>query len=210
VRHLALLARAPSAGGKTRLTSGLPESRARALREALFLDTFDSARSLRIPITVFGTPGDRLDELQALAGDVPMMAQAEGDLGERMHAACAWLFGQGAREVVLIGSDLPTLPSSHISAAFEALEDGADVVLGPADDGGYYLVGLSRPTPGVFAGISWGSGRVRGETRALAAGLGLRVHEIASWYDVDTQDDLVRVSSSAQPAPRTRAWLARG
>jgi uncharacterized protein len=210
VRHLALLARAPSAGGKTRLTTGLPEPRARWLREALFLDTLDVARSLNIPITVFGTPIERLDELQALTGGAPTVAQADGDLGARMHAACARLFAQGARHVVLIGSDLPTLPSSHLIAAFEALDDGADVVLGPADDGGYYLVGLSRPTPAVFAGISWGSARVLGETRALAAGLGLRVHETASWYDVDTLDDLVRVSCSDQPALRTRAWLAEG
>jgi rSAM/selenodomain-associated transferase 1 len=210
VRRLALLARAPSAGGKTRLTSGLPESRARGLREALFLDTLDAARSLRIPITVFGTPADRLEELRALADSVPTMAQAEGDLGLRMDAAGACLFGQGARHFVLIGSDLPSLPPSHIGAAFEALEAGADVVLGPADDGGYYLIGLARPTPAVFAGISWGSGSVLQETRALAAGLGLRVHEIASWYDVDTPDDLVRVSSSDQAAPRTRAWLAQG
>jgi rSAM/selenodomain-associated transferase 1 len=209
VRRLALLARAPSAGGKTRLTSGLPESRARGLREALFLDTLDAARSLRIPITVFGTPADRLEELRALADSVPTMAQAEGDLGLRMHAAGACLFGQGARHVVLIGSDLPSLPPSRVSVAFEALEAGADVVLGPADDGGYYLIGLARPTPAVFAGISWGSGSVLQETRALAAGLGLRVHEIASWYDVDTPDDLVRVSSSDQAAPRTRAWLAQ-
>ena len=209
MRHLALLARAPSAGGKTRLTSGLPESRARQLREALFMDTLDSARSLRIPITVFGTPAERLEELGALAGDVPTMAQAEGDLGERMHAACACLFGQGARHVVLIGSDLPTLPSSHISAAFAALEGGADVVLGPADDGGYYLIGLSRPAPAVFAGITWGGANVLQATRAVAAAAGLRVHEIEAWYDVDTPGELARVASGRDPATHTRRWLAQ-
>ena len=67
MRHLALLARAPSAGGKTRLTSGLSESRAILLREALFLDTLDSARSLGVPVTIFGTPADLSDELCALA-----------------------------------------------------------------------------------------------------------------------------------------------
>ena len=208
MRHVALLARAPSSGGKTRLTSGLPEYRARLLREALFLDTLSSARSLQIPITIFGTPGDRLDELQALAGGLPTLAQANGDLGERMHAACACLFGQGARRVALIGSDLPTLPPSHIGAAFEALDAGADMALGPSGDGGYYLIGLPRPTPSVFAGISWGSGRVLQETRLAAAGRNLRVHEITPWYDVDTPEDLTRVSMSDQPAARTRRWLA--
>ena len=209
MRHLALLARAPSAVGKTRLTSGLPELRARTLREALFLDTLDSAQSLHIPITVFGTPGDRLDELQALAGGVLTMAQAEGDLGVRMHAACACLFERGASSVVLIGSDLPSLPPSHISAAFDALEAGAEVVLGPADDGGYYLIGLSRPTPALFEGIVWGSAGVLQATRAAAAGLGLRAHEIASWYDVDTPADLGRVLSEREPARHTRQWLAQ-
>jgi len=209
VRHLALLARAPSAVGKTRLTSGLPEFRARTLREALLLDTLDSARSLHIPITVFGTPAERLEELRALAGDVPTMAQAEGDLGLRMHAACVCLFGQGAGHVVLIGSDLPSLPSSHISAAFEALEAGADVALGPADDGGYYLIGMPRPTPAVFAGIRWGSASVLQATRAAAADVGLRVREIAAWYDVDTPADLARVASGREPAAHTRRWLAQ-
>jgi rSAM/selenodomain-associated transferase 1 len=204
------MARAPSAGGKTRLTRDLSDSSARTLREALFLDTLDAVRPLRVPITVFGTPGDRLDELRTLAGEVAILPQADGDLGARMQAACACLFGQGARRVVLIGSDLPTLPSSHVIDAFEALEAGADMTLGPADDGGYYLIGLGRPSPALFAGISWGSECVLEETRAAAAGQSLRVHEIVPWYDVDGLDDLRRVSSSQQPAARTRAWLAEG
>ena len=110
---------------------------------------------------------------------------------------------------MLIGSDLPTLPSSHLSAAFEALEAGADLVLGPADDGGYYLIGMSRPTPAVFEGIAWGSARVLQATRAAAAAPGLRVHEIAPWYDVDTAEDLARVASGREPAPHTRRWLAQ-
>jgi uncharacterized protein len=208
VRHLALLARAPSAGGKTRLTGELTEGCARSLREALFLDTLDAARSLHIPITVFGTPADRLEELRVLAGGVVALAQPEGDLGRRMHAACAWLFGDGARSVVVIGSDLPSLPSSHISAAFDSLDAGADLVIGPAEDGGYYLIGMSRPRPAVFDGVAWGSASVLEATHAAAASAGLRVHEIAPWYDVDTAADLARVASGPEPARYTRQWMA--
>lgn len=208
MRHLALLARAPSAVGKTRLTSGLREFRARELREALFLDTLDVARSVGVAVTIFGAPGDRLDELQALAGGTPTMLQADGDLGARMDAACGRLFAQGAHHVVLIGSDLPTLPSSHLVAAFEALEAGADLALGPADDGGYYLIGMSRPTPTVFDGIAWGNANVLEATWAAAADAGLRVHEVPAWYDVDTPDDLARVAVGREPARQTRQWLA--
>jgi len=176
--------------------------------EALFLDTLDSARSLHVAVTVFATPTEQLGEVRALAGGVATQPQADGDLGERMHDACARLFRDGAGHVVLIGSDLPTLPPSHLSDAFEALEAGADVVLGPAEDGGYYLVGLSRPTPVVFAGISWGTARVLRETWAAAADAGLRVHEVAGWHDVDTPDDLARVAVGREPARRTRQWLA--
>jgi rSAM/selenodomain-associated transferase 1 len=208
VRHLALLARAPSAGGKTRLTIGLPESRATRLREALFLDTLNSARSLGVPVTIFGTPTDLNDELRALATELPVLPQSEGDLGARMHAAFTCLFGQGSRHVVLIGSDLPTLPPSHLGAAFDALEAGTDLVVGPADDGGYYLIGMSRPMPAVFEGIAWGSANVLQTTQASAASAGLRVHEISEWYDVDTAADLARVDSGPEPARHTRRWMA--
>ena len=208
MRHLALLARAPSAGGKTRLTIGLPESRATRLREALFLDTLNSARSLGVPVTIFGTPTDLNDELRALAIGPRVLPQSDGDLGARMHAAFTGLFKQGARHVVLIGSDLPTLPPSHLGAAFDALEAGTDLVIGPADDGGYYLIGMSRPAPAVFEGIAWGSANVLQATRATAASAGLRVHEVAAWYDVDMAIDLARVASGPEPARHTRRWMA--
>jgi len=207
VRHLALLARAPSAGGKTRLTSGLSESRAILLRASLFLDTLDSARSLGVPVTIFGTPTDLNDELCALATGLAVLPQSEGDLGARMHAAFTSLFEHGAHHVVLIGSDLPTLPPSHLGAAFGALEAGADLVIGPAYDGGYYLIGMSRPVPEVFEGIAWGGVGVLQATHAIAVSAGLRVHEVAAWYDVDTAIDLERVVSGSEPARHTRRWM---
>jgi uncharacterized protein len=169
VRAVAVLARAPSGSGKTRLTHDLPPGDARALREALFLDTLDQARAAAAPVTVFFTPGSARDELLALVGhDVHLAPQADGDIGQRMAAAFTHLFGEGARHVALIGSDLPSLPASRLADVFTALEQRDDVVLGPAEDGGYYLVALSRSRPSLFTGVAWGTRDVLRQTIDVA------------------------------------------
>jgi len=207
VRAVAVLARAPSGSGKTRLTHDLPPGDARALREALFLDTLDQARAAAAPVTVFFTPGSARDEVLALVGhDVHVAPQADGDIGHRMAGAFTHLFAEGARHVALIGSDLPSLPTSRLADAFTALEQRDDVVLGPAEDGGYYLVALSRPRPALFTGVAWGTRDVLRRTIEAARADGLSVALIDPWYDVDTPDDLSRVAVS-DGAPRTRAWL---
>jgi rSAM/selenodomain-associated transferase 1 len=208
VRAVAVLARAPSGGGKTRLTHDLPPGDARALREALFLDTLDQARAAAAPVTVFFTPGSARDEALALVGhDVNLVPQADGDIGHRMAAAFTHLFAEGARHVALIGSDLPSLPASRLADAFTALEQRDDVVLGPAEDGGYYLVALARPRPALFAGVAWGTRDVLRWTIEAARADMLSVALVDPWYDVDTPADLSRVAA-ADGAGRTRAWLA--
>jgi hypothetical protein len=81
-------------------------------------------------------------------------------------------------------------------------------VLGPAEDGGYYLIGSRRLAPAVLNGMSWGSAGVLAQTRAAAAASGLRLGEVGAWYDVDTPDDLLRLAADPAPARHTRAWLA--
>jgi uncharacterized protein len=115
--------------------------------------------------------------------------------------------------VVLIGSDNPTLPRALIEQACAAL-DAHDVSIGPSADGGYYLIGLREPHLGVFEAIEWSTSRVYGQTLAQAERLGLRVHSVPEWYDVDEPTDLERLqrelaTSSARVAPNTRAALAR-
>jgi rSAM/selenodomain-associated transferase 1 len=208
VRAVAVLARAPSGGGKSRLTQHLPPDDARALREALLLDTLDQARAAAAPVTLFLTPAPAREEIRALVGDdVRLERQADGDIGDRMAAAFGQLFAGGARHVVLIGSDLPSLPASRLADAFTALEQRDDVVLGPAEDGGYYLVALSAPRPALFTGVAWGTRDVLRQTLEIARAAGLSVALVGPWYDVDTADDLSRVAAG-DGASRTRAWLA--
>ena len=115
----------------------------------------------------------------------------------------ASLFAGGASIVVLVGSDLPDITTSTIGDAIAMLRsEPASLVLGPAHDGGYYLIAATT-TPNVFDGVEWGSPRVLAQTRSVAERQGLRVQLIDWLRDVDTADDLRAVR-----APRTRAWLA--
>jgi glycosyltransferase A (GT-A) superfamily protein (DUF2064 family) len=95
-----------------------------------------------------------------------------------------------------------------LADAFTALEQRDDVVLGPAEDGGYYRVALSAPRPALFTGVAWGTRDVLRQTLEIARAAGLSVALVDPWYDVDTPDDLARVVSAGDAAPRTRAWLA--
>jgi hypothetical protein len=143
--------------------------------------------------------------------------QVGGDLGERMHHALAELLEE-AEAAVLVGSDHPTLPPRFLHRAFSELEAGADVVLGPSLDGGYYLVGTRRPRPTLFEGMEWSRPSVLARTEERAREAGLRAVRLPRWYDVDTMADLhflrthLAVSETEAPlpsCPRTRAWLVR-
>ena len=115
--------------------------------------------------------------------------QPEGDLGERMTAAFATAFAAGAGRVAIIGTDCPGLRAHHLTEAFAALET-ADVVLGPATDGGYYLLGLRQPQPELFQNKTWSTDTVLGDTLADARRLGLRVALLTELRDVDDATDL--------------------
>jgi rSAM/selenodomain-associated transferase 1 len=207
-RAIVVLARAPSAPGKSRLTGGLSDDRARALREALLLDTLDVARTVGVPIVISYTPDDARDEMAGLAGDIALVPQRGANLGERMRWAMDDTFASGAESVVLIGSDLPTLPLEHLTDAFAMLESPADLVLGPAEDGGFYLVAARQPRPEVFHGIEWGTPHVLDRVADAARRAGLTVGLTRSWWDVDTPDDLRRAVEDLRPdaAQHVRAW----
>jgi len=133
------------------------------------------------------------------------VAQPDGDLGERMRGTMAQLLDAGARAVVLVGSDLPSITTTPVRAAFDLLARDRDaLVLGPALDGGYYLIAATCVPP-VFEGIEWGCQQVLEQTRAAAAHAGMRVHLVDTMADVDTVDDLRRVAASS----RTAAWLRK-
>jgi rSAM/selenodomain-associated transferase 1 len=138
------------------------------------------------------------------------MAQSGHDLGARMADAFARAFARGARRVAIVGTDVPGVSRATVREALSALEV-ADVVMGPADDGGYYLIGLRAPWPGLFAGIEWSTPSVREQTLARAAAAGLSVRELARLRDVDTLEDVraewPRIAARLQGRPDLRDAL---
>jgi uncharacterized protein len=122
--------------------------------------------------------------------------QGAGDLGARMHGAFLEHFGGGAERVVIIGSDCPDLSAADIESAWEALKTN-DVVLGPASDGGYWLIGLRSVQPMLFDNMSWSTDTVFCETLRRAKAAGLKVHLLRQLSDIDTADDWKRFNETA-------------
>jgi rSAM/selenodomain-associated transferase 1 len=197
MRRLIVFGRLPARGRvKTRLAAGVGEARALAVHVALLERTLALGeaggwtREFRHP------DGERaahplLDALAARGWTVA--AQRGADLGARMHEALAAALADGERPV-LVGSDCPVLGRADLEAAFAALEgpDAADAVFAPAEDGGYALVGVSRPLPALFEGIAWGTSGVMAATRARLAACGARAVALRTVWDVDLEADLRR------------------
>ena len=204
---VAVLTRAPSSGGKTRLFKSLGVPSDPTLLTALLLDTLDGAAAPGVRRVVAVTPPETCDEVRRIVGDVDVMPQPEGDLGARMRAIMAALLDGGAPAVALIGSDLPQLTPAVVSEAFARVARDPDaLILGPATDGGYYLI-AARRLPEVFSNIDWGGARVCDQTEEAAVGDGFHVHRLQTMSDVDSVDDLHR-AGSGMLARRTAAWLA--
>lgn len=208
---LAVLTRAPSSGGKTRLFASLGLSFDPKLLTALLLDTLDGAAAPGVRRVVAVTPAAACDEVRQivgdLVGDVEVIAQPDGDLGDRMRATMTVLLARGAPAVALMGSDVPHITAETIADACARMAEDPDaLVLGPAEDGGYYLI-AARRVPEVFSGIEWGSDQVLAQTERAAAAYPFRVHRLETLTDVDTADDL-RAAARSGRAPRTAAWLS--
>ena len=193
---LGVMARAPSdRRGKTRLIAALGLDNGLELRRAILLDTLDACRQVPdVDCTVLFTPDAAKEEIASLAGDVAHLIPQRGTtLGERIEHAFADLFARGYDAAALIGSDLPSVPPAYLNEGIAAvMRDGDPIVLGPAEDGGYYFVGLRQPHPALFRGIPWSTEGVLGATLAAAGREGLTVRLIPSWYDLDAIADLDR------------------
>jgi rSAM/selenodomain-associated transferase 1 len=192
-RHILFFVKAPVRGQvKTRLAAALGEDAALELHRSFALDLLTTIDATGIPSQVFYTPADARDAVADWLGqNRTYTPQAGIDLGSRMENAFRAAFAAGASSAVLIGSDLPDLPGEVFAEAFQAL-DGQDAVIGPARDGGYYLIGFRKDTflPGVFPAMPWGTDRVFQETLARFKAAGSRVHLLREWRDVDTAEDL--------------------
>jgi glycosyltransferase A (GT-A) superfamily protein (DUF2064 family) len=115
--------------------------------------------------------------------------------------------------VIIVGSDSPGLPSSHLRQAQHLLQSGADSVLGPAEDGGYYLLGLRRCPPGLLSRVDWGTARAASDTLHRLRGQGFDPQLLPPWFDIDTSEDLNRLQrlldKGLAVAPETRHTLMR-
>ncbi len=178
---------------KTRLAKVLGNRGAAALQKKLTEKTLARVRQFlqknRAAAAVYHEGGSREEMLQWLGPDLDYLTQPDGDLGQRLTGAFREAFGQGYFRVVIIGADCPDLLASHIEEAFSILRS-QDLVIGPATDGGYYLIGLSRPEPALFAAIPWGAGDVLEKTLEIAEQKGLSLAQLETLSDVDRPEDL--------------------
>lgn len=145
--------------------------------------------SVELAVEIRFAGGDRTLMQDWLGSRWSYQPQAAGDLGERMQQAFQSAFERGSRQVVTIGIDCPELDAPRLAQAFQALQ-GHDLVLGPATDGGYYLIGLRRLIPELFSGIAWGSDQVFRQTIAIAETKGVAIARLAPLTDVDRPEDL--------------------
>jgi len=193
VNHLAVLARAPREGAvKTRLGPSLPAPLAKRLHIGLLADAVEVAAAWGDgQVTIFWEGEPEGADGPTLGSEIAERRQRGADLGERLAAAFSDLLSTSVDRVVAIGSDCPDLDTDRIRAAFTAL-DHHDLVLGPARDGGYYLIGLARLVPELFRRVSWGTDQVLAQTLARARSAGLEACLLAPLEDLDTPADLVR------------------
>ncbi len=190
---------------KTRFTPPLNPEIACRLYHGFLEDILEESAQLPgLESAIFYAPAAGRGFFQKLAPAGVRLAPQEGrDLGERMARAVARGFAAGFSRVLLRGSDTPDLPGAILLEAKEILEaDQAEVVLGPASDGGYYLVGLKTLYPELFQGLPWSGSMVLAETLRRARRLSLRVHLLNSWPDIDTYADLLRFLQTPHPPPR--------
>jgi len=198
-----IMAKEPAAGRtKTRLCPPLSPLEAAELSEALLLDTIDLVSRLTgVWLGVAVTPASAVAAFRVRVPHDALVLAAEGeDIGACLSQITGQLLAEGASRVMAVNSDGPTLPPAYLEQA-RALLDHHDVVLGPSEDGGYYLVGLRHPAPGIFHGIAWSTARVMAQTLERAATLGLSVALLPPWYDVDTGADLERLRADLRILP---------
>jgi rSAM/selenodomain-associated transferase 1 len=179
---------------KTRLCPPLLPRAAAELYRCLMLDTFAlMTRLASADCTVAYTPASARDYFETLAPNgFRLVPQCGADLGERLDNALAHHLDLGYRRAVIMNSDGPTLPLAYLEQAFLGLGT-ADITLGPGHDGGYYLIGMKRPHSDLFRGIAWSTEKVIPQTLAICHRLGLAVHQLPEWYDVDVAGDLARL-----------------
>lgn len=188
---LVIFVKAPLPGDvKTRLIPMLNPVEAAELYQCFVKDTVRSMRTLKgVDVHIAYQPHAKAPDPSWTGFPLPHFRQEGQSLGERLYRAAAQAFQEKARRVIIIGSDSPTLPARYVEQAFQMLGE-SDVVLGPATDGGYYLVGMSRLCPGLFDQVSWSTEQVFEQSFANARKHGYSLRTLPTYFDIDTIQDL--------------------
>lgn len=182
VVRLVIFARLPQPGMvKTRLIPALGETGAAELYRRLLDHTLAEARASGLPLELRVTGGEIADFRQIFGDDFDLVEQGEGDLGERL--------GRVTTPAIIIGSDCPGISAPILRAAADALDE-RPVVLGPATDGGYYLIGHREPVPFLFENMAWSTPSVFAETLSRLAARGIGPAVLPELADIDTPEDL--------------------
>ena len=207
---LIVVAKQPIPGRtKTRLCPPFTPEQAAEFYRCLLLDTLalverleDTDRSL-----AYAPAKARVYFEKVVTDGFRLLPQEGRDLGERLANALAYHLGLGYQRVVIMNSDGPTLSLACLQEAFSGLEV-ADITLGMGHDGGYYLIGMKRLHRALFDGIEWSTERVVTQTLAICRRLGLTVHKLPEWYDVDVEADLMRLRRDLARDPRSapQSW----
>lgn len=213
---IAVMAKASIPGrAKTRLVPPLTAAEAAALNTSFLRDVADgllaaSAHASIAAFMAFAPAGSASFFREILPKPVGLIETVAPGFGDCLFHAATTLLGFGHDSVCLLNSDSPTLPAAYLTAAATALAAPGDrIVLGPSTDGGYYLIGLKRPHRRLFEDIDWSTERVAGQTLARAAELGLPVHQLPSWYDVDDIAALRILVGELFEDRRFRVWGSR-
>lgn len=209
---LAIMAKAVRPGAvKTRLAACLPPDAIAALYRCLLEDTIALAQSIDGVAAAIVCPSTDVDELRRMV-DGPMQVVPQNGVGlaAGLDSVFERFSAQGPRRIIAFNSDTPHLPPAVLRQAFDAL-GSCDVVVGPTDDGGYYLVGATAAHPGLFRADAMGTASALDTLLSRARRLGLTVHATDEFYDIDVPADLARLAAelrlAPQRAPRTAGWL---
>ncbi len=203
---LGIFAKRPVPGAvKTRLAAAIGADEAARLYEVSLRTLLTRARDLLLRRVIAHVAESEVDLawFRQFEG-YELWPQPSGDLGEKLTAWFDFACATDDR-VLVIGSDSPTLPLGYLAQAIAALNHH-DCVIGPAHDGGYYLLGLRRPVPGLFEGIEWSGPRVLSQTLERAASQGLRVFQLPTWNDIDQVADLRFLQQQLRSLPNDPVW----
>ena len=213
---LVIMAKEPRVGStKTRLCPPLSQEEAAAISEALLQDTIRIILDIDgLDLAIAITPPESEAYFKGIALEDTVLIPVEGvDIGECQLLSLDRLLKMGYQKVFALNGDSPSLPVEYIQQAIQGLEDH-DMVLGPTEDGGYYLIGFKEAHPEIFDGVEWSTERVSTQILQIASKLNMSVEKLPPWYDVDTVSDFDKlqvelISLPSDSLPNTRKFLSQ-